>query len=111
MLLDCKRGDIGSTAAAYAVASYDKLEAHGVTLSPLMGYDSVEPFVTGDYAGKGGAFLLCKTSNPGSNELLSDCFEKIAGLAQEWSDRANSGTGEDRRVVGLRIERSGVHFL
>ena len=93
--MDCKRGDIGSTASAYAVASYDKLEAHGVTLSPLMGYDSVEPFVTGDYAGKGGAFLLCKTSNPGSNELLSDCFEKIAGLAQEWSDTGKRGGESD----------------
>jgi len=47
VLLDCKRGDIGSTASAYAIASYDKLLASGVTLSPLMGYDSVSPFITG----------------------------------------------------------------
>ena len=47
ILLDVKRGDIGSTAAAYAEASYDHLNADAVTLSPLMGWDSVAPFVTG----------------------------------------------------------------
>ena len=51
VLLDVKRGDIGSTAAAYAEACYDEkcgLKADGVTLSPLMGWDSVKPFVTGE---------------------------------------------------------------
>ena len=47
ILLDVKRGDIGSTAAAYAEACYDHCNADAVTLSPLMGWDSVEPFVTG----------------------------------------------------------------
>ena len=46
VLLDVKRGDIGSTAQAYAEACYDG-GVEGVTLSPLMGWDSVEPFVTG----------------------------------------------------------------
>jgi uridine monophosphate synthetase len=48
ILLDVKRGDIGSTAAAYAEACYDHLNADAVTLSPLMGWDSVAPFVTGE---------------------------------------------------------------
>ena len=47
VLLDVKRGDIGSTACAYAEACYEGLGGEGVTLSPLMGWDSVEPFVTG----------------------------------------------------------------
>ena len=47
VLLDVKRGDIGSTAAAYAEACYEHIGADSVTLSPLMGWDSVEPFVTG----------------------------------------------------------------
>ena len=89
VLLDCKRGDIGSTAEAYAIASYDKLDAHGVTLSPLMGYDSVAPFITGNYAERGGAFLLCKTSNPGSEDLLKANFENIARLATKWSKQAS----------------------
>lgn len=50
VLLDVKRGDIGSTAAAYATACYDHLGADAVTLSPLMGWDSIEPFVTGKYS-------------------------------------------------------------
>mmetsp|Transcript_20449 Transcript_20449/g.42093 ORF Transcript_20449/g.42093 Transcript_20449/m.42093 type:complete len:534 (-) Transcript_20449:72-1673(-) len=101
VLLDVKRGDIGSTAAAYAEACYDEkdgLNAGGVTLSPLMGWDSVQPFVTGKYADKG-AFILCKTSNPGSNDLLAlslrhqpqsqpTLFEKIANLSQAWSTKA-----------------------
>jgi uridine monophosphate synthetase len=49
VLLDAKRGDIGSTAAAYATASYDHLGADAVTLSPLMGFDTVLPFVSGTY--------------------------------------------------------------
>ena len=103
VLLDCKRGDIGSTASAYAVASYDKLMATGVTLSPLMGYDSVAPFLTGEYEGKGGAFVLCKTSNPGSSEILSGCFEKIARLAADWSLAANGGDATLEPCIGLVV--------
>lgn len=104
VLLDVKRGDIGSTAAAYADACYEEnggLKADGVTLSPLMGWDSVQPFVTGKYSNKG-AFLLCKTSNPGSNDLLAltlqnrtTLFEKIAELTNEWSQRAESESPSD----------------
>mmetsp|Transcript_60417 Transcript_60417/g.89626 ORF Transcript_60417/g.89626 Transcript_60417/m.89626 type:complete len:534 (+) Transcript_60417:70-1671(+) len=96
VLLDVKRGDIGSTASAYAEACYDHLGAHGVTLSPLMGWDSVKPFVTGKYSNKG-AFLLCKTSNPGSNDILAldldqprqAVFEKIAQLTNAWSSQCS----------------------
>eukprot|EP00934_Nitzschia_sp_Nitz4_P004263 Nitzschia sp. Nitz4//scaffold1_size375055//149571//151561//NITZ4_000260-RA/size375055-augustus-gene-0.672-mRNA-1//1//CDS//3329540997//4253//frame0 len=99
VLLDVKRGDIGSTASAYAQACYDHLNADAVTLSPLMGWDSVSPFVTGKYAEKG-AFLLCKTSNPGSNDLLAldlasneAVFERIAKLAGEWSAAHGASLG------------------
>jgi uridine monophosphate synthetase len=50
VLLDVKRGDIGSTAGAYAEACYEHAKADAVTLSPLMGWDSVAPFVTGTSA-------------------------------------------------------------
>ena len=99
VLLDVKRGDIGSTAAAYADASFSDLGADAVTLSPLMGWDSVKPFVTDKYAEKG-AFLLCKTSNPGSNDLLAlglsasqTVFEKIAQLAGQWSTEHKAHLG------------------
>lgn len=104
VLLDVKRGDIGSTAAAYAQACYDHVGADGVTLSPLMGWDSISPFVTEKYADKG-AFLLCKTSNPGSNDLLAlslatddTLFERIARLAgSEW------GTKSGKKTLGLVV--------
>ena len=90
ILLDVKRGDIGTTAEAYASACYD-LGADAVTLSPLMGWDSIRPFVTNSYQSKG-AFLLCKTSNPGSNDLLAlglssgtTLYECIAQLTGQWS--------------------------
>uniref|UniRef100_A0A0G4I343 Orotidine 5'-phosphate decarboxylase n=1 Tax=Chromera velia CCMP2878 TaxID=1169474 RepID=A0A0G4I343_9ALVE len=65
VLLDCKRGDIGSTATAYAVSAYEHLKAHGITLSPYMGRDSIAPFVREDR----GVFVVCKSSNPGSGDL------------------------------------------
>ena len=66
VLLDAKRGDIGSTAEAYARACFDDLGVDGVTLSPYLGKDSVEPFAR--HADKG-LFVLCHTSNPGAGEF------------------------------------------
>lgn len=89
VILDAKRGDIGSTADQYAVEAFERYGADAVTLSPFMGFDSVQPYLR--YAGKG-AFLLCRTSNPGGSDLqarrLADVpgqplvYEHIAGLAQ-----------------------------
>ena len=93
-----KRGDIGTTASAYADACYE-LGADAVTLSPLMGWDSVAPFVTEKYAEKG-AFLLCKTSNPGSNDLLAlnlasnqTLYETIAQLSGQWASHYGANLG------------------
>ncbi|KAJ1397745.1 orotidine-5-phosphate decarboxylase/orotate phosphoribosyltransferase, partial [Ochromonadaceae sp. CCMP2298] len=92
VLLDCKRGDIDTTAQAYAHAAYDALGADSVTLSPYMGWDSVAPFVTGQFANKG-AFVLCKTSNNSSNDVQVDMlagggfvYEKIVKLCNQWNE-------------------------
>ena len=66
VILDAKRGDIGSTAAAYACACFDDLGVDGVTLSPYLGRDSIEPFAK--YLDKG-LFVLCHTSNAGAGEF------------------------------------------
>ena len=89
IILDAKRGDIGSTAEQYAIEAFERYGADAVTLSPFMGFDSVAPYLK--YHGKG-AFLLCRTSNPGGDDLqnqrLADLageprlFEHIAHLAQ-----------------------------
>ncbi len=66
VILDAKRGDIGSTAAAYARACFEELGVDAVTLSPYLGRDSVDPFAR--YAGKG-LFVLCHTSNPSAGDF------------------------------------------
>ena len=69
LILDCKRGDIGTTAEAYAEAFFGgKLYSDSVTLNPLLGRESVAPFLRYDNKG---VFILCKTSNPGSADLQS----------------------------------------
>ncbi|MBO9515848.1 MAG: orotidine-5'-phosphate decarboxylase [Variovorax sp.] len=88
-ILDAKRGDIGSTAEQYAREAFERYGADAVTLSPFMGFDSVEPYLR--FEGKG-AFLLCRTSNPGGSDLQGQrlagvpgepfLYEHIAGLAQ-----------------------------
>ena len=89
VILDAKRGDIGSTAAQYAIEAFERYGADAVTLSPFMGFDSVTPYLK--YHGKG-AFLLCRTSNPGGDDLQNQrlasvdgqplLYEHIARLAQ-----------------------------
>lgn len=89
VILDAKRGDIGSTAEQYAREAFERYGADAVTLSPFMGFDSVEPYLRRH--GKG-AFLLCRTSNPGGDDLqaqrLADVpgqplvYEHLAQLAQ-----------------------------
>jgi uridine monophosphate synthetase len=95
VVLDAKRGDIASTAEAYAKSAFENLDADCITLSPYLGKDSIEPFLS--YPQKG-VFLLCKTSNPGSGDLqdivLSDgnlLYEHVAKLAQQWNTKNNIG--------------------
>jgi uridine monophosphate synthetase len=95
VILDAKRGDIGSTAEAYAQAVFKTMGADAVTVNPYLGHDAVEPFLKDP---KKGAFLLCKTSNPGSMDLqdlhLSGgkfLYEQIASLASEWNGNGNIG--------------------
>ena len=66
VILDAKRGDIASTAEAYAKSAFENLGVHAITLSPYLGKDSIDPFLA--YEEKG-VFLLCKTSNPGAGDL------------------------------------------
>jgi len=102
LLLDAKRGDIGNTAAAYARALFEVLGADAVTVNPLMGQDSVAPWL--GYAEQGrGVFLLARTSNPGAADLLEQrllggvaVYERIADLALRWDD----GRGAVGLVVG-----------
>jgi orotidine-5'-phosphate decarboxylase len=76
VILDAKRGDIGSTAEQYAKEAFERYGADAVTLSPFMGFDSVQPYLK--YHGKG-AFLLCRTSNPGGDDFQNQRLASVAG--------------------------------
>jgi len=101
VILDAKRGDIASTAEAYAKSAFENLDVDCITLSPYLGKDSIEPFIQ---KSEKGVFLLCKTSNPGSGDLqdlmvtIGDgqssmvyLYEHVAKLAQQWNTKNNIG--------------------
>jgi orotidine-5'-phosphate decarboxylase len=103
VILDAKRGDIGSTAEMYAREAFVRYRADAVTLSPFMGADSIEPYLA--HPDKG-LFLLCRTSNPGGAELQAQAladgerlYEHIARLA---SGAWNRG-GQLGLVVGATV--------
>ena len=95
VVLDAKRGDIGATAEHYAREAFERYGADAVTLSPFMGRDSIEPFMA--YADRG-IFVLCRTSNPGGDDLqmlevaAERLYERVARLAaQEWNRSGQLG--------------------
>lgn len=100
VILDAKRGDIASTAEAYARSAFENLGVDCITLSPYLGKDSIEPFIQ---SSEKGVFLLCKTSNAGSMDLQNllvlpvgsdnpmPMYTYVAGLARQWNEKNNIG--------------------
>jgi orotidine 5'-phosphate decarboxylase subfamily 2 len=100
IILDAKRGDIASTAEAYAQSAFENLGVDCITLNPYLGKDSIEPFIKNP---EKGVFLLCKTSNAGSMDLQNllvmpmgsdnpmPMYNYVAQLAQQWNTNNNIG--------------------
>jgi uridine monophosphate synthetase len=100
IILDAKRGDIASTAEAYAKSAFDNLGVDCITLNPYLGKDSIDPFLQ---KSEKGVFLLCKTSNPSSGDLQDllvttdqgrssiPLYEHVARLARTWNTNRNIG--------------------
>jgi orotidine-5'-phosphate decarboxylase len=100
VLLDAKRGDIGSTAHAYADALFDTLGADAVTLHPYLGSDALQPFLR---RADRGCFILAHTSNPGADEFQHLTLRTADGMeeplylavartvAQRWNANGNCG--------------------
>ena len=93
VILDSKRGDIGSTAQHYASEAFDRYAADAVTANPYLGRDSVQPFL--DRADRG-VIVLCRTSNPGAGDLQDltidgrPLYQHVAQkVAQEWNGHGN----------------------
>ena len=102
VILDAKRGDIGSTAEQYAKEAFERYGADAVTLSPFMGFDSIQPYLK--YHGKG-AFLLCRTSNPGGDDLQNQRLASVAGepLLYEHIARLAQGPWNLNGQLGLVV--------
>ena len=95
VILDAKRGDIGSTAEQYAVEAFERFKADAITVNPYMGRDSVDPYLA---CPDKGVILLCRTSNPGGSDLQFldvgglKLYEHVARLvAEEWNASGNCG--------------------
>jgi uridine monophosphate synthetase len=94
VILDAKRGDIADTAEAYAKAAFDELGAQAITLNPYLGGEALRPFLA---RSDRGAFVLCKTSNPGADEFQTLSveghllYEIVAQRAQIWNVSGNVG--------------------
>lgn len=95
LVLDAKRGDIGSTAEQYAHEAFDRYGAHVVTVNPYLGTDSVEPFLRHH---DGGVFVLCRTSNSGGDDFQSltangePLYLHVARrVADQWSKLGDCG--------------------
>ena len=114
VILDSKRGDIGSTAERYAREAFERYEADAVTVNPYLGIDGVKPFT--DYKDKG-VILLCRTSNPSAKDfqdlLVGDkpLYECVAEtIATQWNENNNCALvvgatwpeqlGKIRKIVG-----------
>ena len=94
VILDVKRGDIGSTAEMYAKEAFERYHADAVTVNPYMGFDTLKPFL--DHADKG-VIILCRTSNPNSGDLqnlVADgymLYEHVAMLVRDrWNYNSNA---------------------
>jgi orotidine-5'-phosphate decarboxylase len=98
VIVDAKRGDIGNTAAAYAKALFEHFDCDAVTVSPYLGFDSLEPFLK--YKEKG-VIILCRTSNKGASDFQSllcqyegknmPLYEIVALKASRWNTNHNVG--------------------
>lgn len=90
VILDAKRGDIGSTAEQYAIEAFERYGADAVTVSPFMGFDSVAPYF--QYADKG-VFLLCRTSNPGGDDWQAQRLADVPGQPRLFEHLARLAAG------------------
>lgn len=128
-ILDAKRGDIASTAAAYADAAFGPVwDADALTINPYLGRDAVEPFLTAAKAAARGVFVLVRTSNPGAGlfqDLVCDdkpLYRRVGAAVAEWNGPTIGacGLGDVGAVVGathpkelaeLRAEFPNLWFL
>ena len=118
---DIKRGDISSTAAAYACHIggveidgewFDPWKEDWVTVNPYLGTDGIQPFIEAANRRNRGIFVLVKTSNPSSGELQDLIYERVARLVDHWGSQAMGSQGYSRvgAVVGATYPEQGARL-
>lgn len=129
VILDSKRGDIARSSLNYAIEAFDGWKADAVTVSPYMGSDSILPFISENYFGKG-AYILNRTSNPGAKdfqnlktdsngkhklELYIEVAKKIAAYAKDYPGTGAvvgaTGMEELKIISGIYAEAGEVPML
>ena len=120
VILDSKRGDIGSTAEQYAHEAFERYDADAVTVNPYLGRDSVEPFLK---HGDKGVIILCRTSNPGAKDFQDlnvgpgrKLFHHVAEqVAKEWNTNGNCmlvvGATYPEELADIRSRVGDLPFL
>ena len=119
VILDAKRGDVGSTAERYAIEAFERYGADAVTVNPYLGGDSLEPFLR--YADRG-ILVVCRTSNPGARDLQDldvggrKLFAVVAELAAtRWNSRGNCllvvGATYPQELAEVRAITGDMPFL
>lgn len=119
IILDSKRGDIGSTAEMYAAEAFDRYQADAVTVNPYMGHDSAQPFL--DRKDKG-VVILCRTSNPGAGDIQDlevdgvPIYQRVADMINsKWNTNNNCclvvGATWPKQMAKLRSITGNMPFL
>ena len=117
VILDAKRGDIGSTAELYAKEAFVRYNADAVTVNPFLGKESIQPFL--EYFDRG-TVILCRTSNPDSDWLQDSsesepAYLKIARAASEWRKTSDvllvAGATYPDEISAIRKVAPGVTLL
>lgn len=100
IIADAKRGDISTTAKHYAKAYFEKFNVDAVTINPLMGFESLNPFL--EYPGKG-VYTLTLTSNPGASDFLTQPFKEYATMASYIAHRLSELQKNHATHLGMVI--------
>ncbi len=100
MILDCKVGDVGETARAYARSWFDAFDFDAITVNPYLGEDTLVPFL--EYAGRG-VIVICKTSNPGSGDFQDRVMRSGEPLYMEVATRCATWEATYPASVGLVV--------
>ena len=119
VILDAKRGDVGSTAEKYAIEAFERYGADAVTVNPYLGSDALAPFLR--YAERG-VIILCRTSNPGARDLQDlnvdgrKLFMAVAELAaKSWNGNGNCllvmGATYPKELAQVRALTGNMPFL